>query len=101
MQMARHVQTASFSSGMIRLAVLFIAGVGAVAAWRYQLHHPVRSEPEWFPPHSSDRWTCIVIHHSASEEGGADRFDEWHRQRGWDELGYHFVIGNGTDTAMG
>jgi N-acetyl-anhydromuramyl-L-alanine amidase AmpD len=62
---------------------------------------PARSESPWLPDEPSDRWTCIVIHHSASEAGGADRFDNWHRTKGWDELGYHFVIGNGTDTADG
>ena len=55
----------------------------------------------WMPPAKSKRWTCIVIHHSASEAGGADRFDEWHREKGWDGLGYHFVVGNGSDTADG
>ena len=28
-------------------------------------------------------------------------FDKMHRAKGWDELGYHFVIGNGTDTRDG
>ena len=56
---------------------------------------------KWAPKAKSKRWTCIVIHHSAGESGGADRFDEWHREKGWDGLGYHFVIGNGTDTASG
>jgi N-acetyl-anhydromuramyl-L-alanine amidase AmpD len=42
-----------------------------------------------------------VIHHSATDTGGAARFDSAHRGRGWDELGYHFVIGNGTDSADG
>ena len=62
-----------------------------------------RSDPEnpWLPAEPSERWTCIVIHHSASEAGGADRFDNWHRTKGWDELGYHFVIGNGSDTRDG
>lgn len=58
-------------------------------------------EASWRPPHPSNRWTCIVIHHSGSDIGGAKRFDQWHRERGWDELGYHFVIGNGSDTADG
>ena len=40
-------------------------------------------------------WRYIVIHHSASEAGSAATFDAWHRKRGWDELGYHFVIDNG------
>jgi hypothetical protein len=28
-------------------------------------------------------------------------FDKQHKAKGWDELGYHFVIGNGTDTRDG
>jgi N-acetyl-anhydromuramyl-L-alanine amidase AmpD len=58
-------------------------------------------ESEWSPAERSDRWNCIVIHHSGSDAGGAERFDAWHRTRGWDELGYHFVIGNGTDSEAG
>lgn len=48
-------------------------------------------------------WRFIVLHHSATETGGAARFDRSHRRdRGWDRgLGYHFVIGNGTDTGDG
>jgi N-acetyl-anhydromuramyl-L-alanine amidase AmpD len=46
-------------------------------------------------------WTTIVIHHSASKVGGAARFDQWHRAKGLDGVGYHFVIGNGTDTPDG
>jgi N-acetyl-anhydromuramyl-L-alanine amidase AmpD len=43
-----------------------------------------------------------VIHHSASNSGGATSFDAYHRNvRRWDELGYHFVIGNGTETGDG
>ncbi len=59
---------------------------------------------EWSPRSGriSRRWTHIVIHHSATENGGAKGFDKYHRQKnGWDELGYHFVIGNGTDTPDG
>ena len=55
----------------------------------------------WVPRVKSERWECIVIHHSATDVGGARRFDRAHRERGFDELGYHFVIGNGTDTADG
>ncbi|HUS90743.1 MAG TPA: peptidoglycan recognition family protein [Phycisphaerae bacterium] len=40
-------------------------------------------------------WRHIVIHHSATDRGSAAVFDKAHRQRGWDELGYHFVIDNG------
>lgn len=55
----------------------------------------------WLPSAPTRRWECIVIHHSANEIGGASRFDDYHRDRGFDELGYHFVIGNGSDTEMG
>ena len=61
-------------------------------------------EYNWFPKSRSisRRWTTIVIHHSATARGGAAKFDKFHRQEnGWDELGYHFVIGNGTDTPDG
>jgi hypothetical protein len=62
------------------------------------------------PPHDSawevsvtERpWRWIVVHHSASDTGSAAIFDAFHRNtRHWDELGYHFVIGNGTGSADG
>src|SRR4051812_31599948 len=61
----------------------------------------ITREPGWVPPTPSRKWTCVVIHHSGTEVGGARRFDRAHRSRGWDELGYHFVVGNGSDTADG
>lgn len=61
----------------------------------------VYREAGWVPPHLSDRWKCLVIHHSGTKVGSATRFDQYHRARGMDELAYHFVIGNGTDTGDG
>lgn len=58
-------------------------------------------EPEWIPRRPSNRWEYIVIHHSATHSGSAEEFDRSHRNRGWDELGYHFVIGNGNGTGNG
>lgn len=57
----------------------------------------------WIPQANAEKrqWKWIVIHHSATSEGGAVRFDKGHKAKGWDALGYHFVIGNGTDTADG
>jgi hypothetical protein len=55
----------------------------------------------WVPTAAANSWRWIVIHHSATPVGGAARFDRDHKAKGWDELGYHFVIGNGTDTAAG
>lgn len=46
-------------------------------------------------------WTAIVVHHSASPTGSAARFHRWHLLKGWDGLGYHFVIGNGVGAADG
>lgn len=56
---------------------------------------------QWIPASTERRWRYIIVHHSATESGGAATFDQMHRARGWDELGYHFVIGNGTETGDG
>lgn len=48
------------------------------------------------PLYRSRKWTYIVIHHSATEEGDAYYFNILHRRRGWDGIGYDFVIDNGT-----
>jgi N-acetyl-anhydromuramyl-L-alanine amidase AmpD len=50
---------------------------------------------------ASRPWQWIVVHHSATPTGGAVAFDRMHKNNGWDELGYHFVIGNGTGSADG
>jgi N-acetyl-anhydromuramyl-L-alanine amidase AmpD len=55
----------------------------------------------WIPKVSERQWQFIVIHHSATPTGNAAEFDKMHRDKGWDELGYHFVIGNGTGSRDG
>ena len=37
-------------------------------------------------------WLGIVVHHSASDDVSATTIDEWHKTRGFREIGYHFVI---------
>ena len=37
----------------------------------------------------------IIIHCSASEFGNAQRIREWHLEKGWSDIGYHYVINNG------
>lgn len=37
----------------------------------------------------------VVIHCSASAFGNAIQIDRWHRERGFTEIGYHYVILNG------
>jgi hypothetical protein len=47
-------------------------------------------------------WRYIVLHHSASPTGSAAQFDAYHRKvKGWDGLGYDFVIGNGRGSPDG
>ncbi len=83
-------------------AALAWSGKGAASSRASGAARPVVApEAGWMPAIPSDRWQCIVIHHSATEAGGAKRFDEAHRERGWDELGYHFVIGNGSESKDG
>jgi len=60
-----------------------------------------RTPSEWQPRRLVQKWQTIVIHHSATRQGGANSFDKTHRSKGWDELGYHFVIGNGSHTPDG
>ena len=58
----------------------------------------------WVPLASADKrkWNWIVIHHSAGPTGSAAAFDKYHREvNKWDELGYHFVIGNGSGSGDG
>ncbi len=58
---------------------------------------------DWLPPSRVEKkWTAVVIHHSATENGNAAIFDRMHREENhWDGVGYDFVIGNGTDSGDG
>ena len=37
----------------------------------------------------------VIIHCSDSDFGTASVIDGWHKKRGWDGIGYHYVITNG------
>lgn len=50
---------------------------------------------------SKRSWNYIVIHHSATSNGGAASFGREHQKKWPNGLGYHFVIGNGTDSGDG
>ncbi|MBX6311415.1 MAG: N-acetylmuramoyl-L-alanine amidase [Isosphaeraceae bacterium] len=65
---------------------------------------PVVNDPvDLFQPPKADRaWRYIVLHHSKTATGGYAQIDREHRQRlGTAGCGYHFVIGNGTDSPDG
>ncbi|NQT33519.1 MAG: N-acetylmuramoyl-L-alanine amidase [Candidatus Omnitrophica bacterium] len=44
----------------------------------------------------SRKWKYIIIHHSATDFGSSEEFNKAHLKRGWQGIGYHFVIDNGT-----
>jgi hypothetical protein len=61
-------------------------------------------DPSWeVPSHAPAReWRWIILHHSDDLSGNLAKYDRIHRQdNGWDECGYHFVIGNGTESGDG
>ena len=44
----------------------------------------------------SKKWKYIIIHHSATESGSSEKFNIAHLKKGWQGVGYHFVVDNGT-----
>jgi len=49
----------------------------------------------WRPTGPPREWRHIVIHHTASKGGSVEAIHEAHLKKGWEGIGYHFVIGNG------
>ena len=43
----------------------------------------------------------VIVHHSASPAVSLEKIDEWHRERGFNEIGYHFVIQAGGIIRLG
>ena len=40
------------------------------------------------------KWKGVILHCSQSNWGNRDVINDWHIKRGFDEIGYHFVITN-------
>ncbi len=77
------------------------AAAGGAAPSTQQAALSALERREWAVP-LRRKWDYIVIHHSASASGSAAAFDRVHREeRGWDGLGYDFVIGNGNGSPDG
>ncbi|MFH1799059.1 MAG: N-acetylmuramoyl-L-alanine amidase [Candidatus Omnitrophota bacterium] len=47
-------------------------------------------------PNKNKKWRYVVIHHSATDMGNSMNFNNAHLKRGWQGVGYHFIIDNGT-----
>lgn len=43
----------------------------------------------------------IVVHHSASADVSADQIHQWHLNKGWSGIGYHYVIRKSGDIEPG
>lgn len=84
------------NGGEVRAGSLPPANLGARGAWTPD----GTAGLDWDVPHMR-AWRYIVVHHSASETGSAASFHRAHLARGWEGLGYHFVIGNGTGSRDG
>ncbi|KAF0245466.1 MAG: N-acetylmuramoyl-L-alanine amidase family 2 [Planctomycetota bacterium] len=89
-------------AGFVLAQAIFIAGVLALRAPSGALVPDPDPSASWEPRVPvRNAWTHVIIHHSASGTGSAAQFDREHRAKGWDSLGYHFVIGNGSLTEDG
>jgi hypothetical protein len=65
---------------------------------------PFVNDPnDLFQPPKADRpWKYIVLHHSAHAQGSYAQIDQEHRKNlGTTGCGYHFVIGNGSESPDG
>jgi N-acetylmuramoyl-L-alanine amidase len=55
----------------------------------------------WIPRAKPRPWKWIVIHHTATTFGNEAIVTRWHIDRGFDTMGYDFLIGNGTNSGDG
>ena len=63
-----------------------------------------KGERLWLPSRRVEdrsRWRGIIVHHTATEHGPASFIDKICRKKGYDGLGYNFVINNGRGKADG
>lgn len=69
--------------------------------WRYVTDSVRRAIDR--APVKRGRWKYIIIHNSATRQGNAEIFDNYHRRvrKMTNGLAYHFVIGNGSSSGDG
>ena len=72
-----------------------------VATPDFSLRPTAVVENPWQPDGPPREWRHIVIHHTASSNGSVESIHETHLGKGWQGIGYHFVIGNGNGMGDG
>ncbi len=61
-----------------------------------ELDENLKKEAIFYPLEKVEK---IVIHHAEIESGNRDYYGWFHKGiRGWSDVGYHFIIGNGVDS---
>ena len=35
---------------------------------------------------------CVIFHHALADKADVDTIRKWHLERGWEDIGYHYVI---------
>lgn len=62
----------------------------------------VTPDPGWAVAPTGRAWRWIVLHHSDDTSGCLSKYHQVHLDKGWEHgCGYHFVIGNGTQSGDG
>lgn len=62
----------------------------------------VMPDPQWVVAPTARAWRWIVLHHSDDTSGCVAKYHQVHLDKGWENgCGYHFVIGNGTQSGDG
>lgn len=96
----------SWRARIILIGLILLSAGTAAVLW---LRPPPRVDEDlaWeqiAPPQTVPMrpWRWIVLHHSASRSGDPQAFDQEHAQvKGWEGIGYHFVVGNGRPMPLG
>lgn len=89
--------------GLTRPSASRTAPKAKLAALRGEVRPFIINPDDLFLPPKADKpWKYVVVHHSAHAEGSYAQIDREHRKAlGIDGCGYHFVIGNGTESPDG
>ena len=94
---------AKFTFVMI-LVLVVMTGTVTVTVWQIISRRQVQPDQTLAPDRlksfcTTSRpwkpWNYIIIHHTAARSGSIESIHQGHLRRGWEGIGYHFLIGNG------